>query len=144
MSFMFPDLSLIRGTMIPEPKSSGTNPCKKISPNNNFKCTTRLGCAYSKCSADKLSGPQASPRCNWWIQLSTSSTDIPVQNLYASVICCYPKYISDSHITRKLYEDVYWHSTHYSQLPLAILALLSGFSYITACVFDYFYCCYRL
>jgi len=24
------------------------------------------------------------------------------------------------------------------------LALLSGFSYITACVFDYFYCCNRL
>ena len=42
----------------------------------------------------------------------------------------------------KIYTDI---STHYSKLqPLAILALLFGFSYITACVLIHFYCCNRL
>ena len=52
-------------------------------------------------------------------------------------------------IIRKLYEDkndlIYTDiSTHYSPLPLAILALLFGYSYITACVLIHFYCCNRL
>jgi len=49
-------------------------------------------------------------------------------------------------IIRKLYEDKIYTdiSTHHSQVLSAILALLFGYSYITACVLIHFYCCNRL
>ena len=59
MSFKLPDLSFITGTITSEPEPSGTNPCGTNRPNSSFRCTTRLGRAYSKCSADRPSGPQA-------------------------------------------------------------------------------------